>query len=238
MGLRAHGGIPTSPNDTKAHIVIAALALFAEQGVASVSLRQVNRCVGTRNNSAAHYHFGDKDKLMESVLQFIQDWFEKCRERPLLELENKASTGNVSVRDIIEVWTLPYVKVVRDERWGADAIKLLARIQLEHDSLSRELHRRVAERVLSRLKTIVLQSIPDIPQDIVLHRLSYCIYSFVQGLAVSAFMLNVKDPASIDGFTALCKVAVDFCVGGMLACSSITPGCGEFKILSRINLLF
>jgi len=43
--------------------------LFAERGVAAVSLNEINAAAGQRNTSAVHYHFGGKDGLVDAVLE-------------------------------------------------------------------------------------------------------------------------------------------------------------------------
>ena len=49
-------------------LIYAAEKLFAEHGIASVSLRQINQAANHRNIAAAHYHFGSRDGLVKAVL--------------------------------------------------------------------------------------------------------------------------------------------------------------------------
>jgi AcrR family transcriptional regulator len=48
-------------------ILIAAERLFAERGIAAVSLRDVGAAAGQKNNAAVQYHFGDKENLVREV---------------------------------------------------------------------------------------------------------------------------------------------------------------------------
>lgn len=50
-------------------LIYAAERLFAEHGIAGVSLRQINQAANQRNSSAAHYHFGSRDGLALAVLE-------------------------------------------------------------------------------------------------------------------------------------------------------------------------
>ena len=43
--------------DTKLSLTLAALELFADQGIDAVSMRNINAAAGARNASAVHYHF-------------------------------------------------------------------------------------------------------------------------------------------------------------------------------------
>jgi AcrR family transcriptional regulator len=49
-------------------LIHAAERLFAEHGIAGVSLRQVNQAANQKNISAAHYHFGSREGLVVAVL--------------------------------------------------------------------------------------------------------------------------------------------------------------------------
>ncbi|MDO3014677.1 helix-turn-helix domain containing protein [Mycobacteroides abscessus subsp. abscessus] len=48
-------------------ILMAAERMFAERG-AGVALRDIAAAAGQRNNSAVHYHFGDRDGLVRAIV--------------------------------------------------------------------------------------------------------------------------------------------------------------------------
>ena len=68
MGGRARRGRSADPDATRARIVAACERLFAERGIERVSLNEIVAAAGQRNASAIHYHFGDREGLMERVL--------------------------------------------------------------------------------------------------------------------------------------------------------------------------
>ncbi len=53
----------------RAALTDAARALFAERGVASVSMREIGRAAGHRNTNAVQYHFGGREALVAEVLR-------------------------------------------------------------------------------------------------------------------------------------------------------------------------
>ena len=57
---------PTSDR-TREQLILAGERLFALSGLDSVSLRQINSAAGQRNSSAAHYHFGSKEALVQAI---------------------------------------------------------------------------------------------------------------------------------------------------------------------------
>jgi len=60
-------------------LIYAAERLFAEHGIAAVSLRQINQAARQKNISAAHYHFGSRDGLVLAVLE--HRWLDLDRRR-------------------------------------------------------------------------------------------------------------------------------------------------------------
>ncbi len=74
--------IATSPSKTKrtsrtpaaegkesvAALIATAQRLFAERGIDAVSMREIAREAGQKNNSALTYHFGSKEALIQAIL--------------------------------------------------------------------------------------------------------------------------------------------------------------------------
>lgn len=58
-----------APRDARGRILDAAEALFGERGIDGVSLREIAAAAGQRNNSVVHYHFQDKQGLVDALLQ-------------------------------------------------------------------------------------------------------------------------------------------------------------------------
>jgi AcrR family transcriptional regulator len=127
---QAHG------NETRAHILATAERLFAEQGVAAVSNRQVSEAAGQANNFAVGYHFGTKADLVLAIVRRhapsieerraamlaeikgspdLRDWL-GCLVRPITE--HLASLGSPSwyARFVAQVMTDPvFRRIVTDE---------------------------------------------------------------------------------------------------------------------------
>ena len=72
---------PTDPSPSdlaKQRLILAAISLFSQKGLDGVSLRLINREAGARNNSALHYHFGNKLGVIKACIHYIQDWFDRA----------------------------------------------------------------------------------------------------------------------------------------------------------------
>ena len=59
----------TSGDDTRTRIMRAAEVLFATRGIEGVSLREINRAAGQSNTGAVQYHFGDREGLVQGVIE-------------------------------------------------------------------------------------------------------------------------------------------------------------------------
>ena len=56
---------------TKTRLIRAAERLFAENGLGAVSVRDITRAAGAKNESALHYHFGSKEALIRGRRLYI-----------------------------------------------------------------------------------------------------------------------------------------------------------------------
>jgi hypothetical protein len=136
------------------------------------------------------------------------------------------------------VWIDPYLKLIREEPWGFDAIRLLARIQHEQDSFSRDAHSRRGRIVLDRLKDLILRTLQHLPEPIVLHRLTHFAYSFVQSLAISGIATRSVNNPNVRDLEAIAEVILDFCTAGMEAENTIKEQSELYTRLKTLPLLF
>ena len=124
--------------DGRGLLLEAALKLFAEQGVDSVSIRAVNREAGL-GPASVHYHFGTKEALVDAVLHtygssVIQDF--KAR-----AVEIAAQTGEpVTARDLVTMLAQPYLDLMATRTGSGRAwVRLVG--QLLHSEPDRILDR-------------------------------------------------------------------------------------------------
>ncbi|WP_406287097.1 TetR/AcrR family transcriptional regulator [Embleya sp. NBC_00896] len=59
-----------SRTPTRERLLLTAERLFAVHGIDAVSLRQISVAASQRNNSAAQYHFGNKEELIRAIFGF------------------------------------------------------------------------------------------------------------------------------------------------------------------------
>jgi AcrR family transcriptional regulator len=210
--------IPTelSPADiAKLRLIHAAIRLFAAKGIEGVSLRLVNREAGNKNNSALHYHFGNKQGLINATINYIQDWFESTREAKLTALELKSKSSTISVNEIIDVLINPYVTLLETETWGQDALCALARFEFDGDDEIHQILNESAGKAARRIRGLLVKALPDMPRKTINQRLNTCLFMAIQGFANiknshQTYMGNLQESHKAVG-----NQYKQFCVAGM-----------------------
>jgi AcrR family transcriptional regulator len=98
--------------------VATAERLFAEHGIAGVSLRDVSAAAGQRNHSAAQYHFGDRHGLVVAVYEARMTHVDERRRALLAELD--AAGRDRELAALVEATLLPLLEVVAEtDAWYA-----------------------------------------------------------------------------------------------------------------------
>jgi AcrR family transcriptional regulator len=93
------------PPATALQLLLAAERLFAEHGLAGISLRQICIEAGSSNNSAIQYHFGSKDDLLRAIFAYrLGDLMQR---RTLL----RARANPDDLREQLEAHVLPLIEL-------------------------------------------------------------------------------------------------------------------------------
>lgn len=94
---------------TRARLLDVAERLFAERGIAAVSLREIGAAARQRNTAAVLYHFGSKQALVEAILATRMASINAHR----LALLGAAGTRDGDVRALAETLVLPLADAIR-----------------------------------------------------------------------------------------------------------------------------
>jgi len=101
-------------------LILAAERLFAERGIDGVALRQINSAANQKNMSAAHYHFGSRDGLVEAVLM---------HRLPALDARRRALLiGPAESRDLrfyLRAFVLPLIEELRPRPEGNHYLRFI-----------------------------------------------------------------------------------------------------------------
>lgn len=98
---------------TKIKLIRAAERLIAENGLGAVSVRDITRAAGARNESALHYHFGSKEALIRAVFADRIKDIDSQRLALMAEMDAAGETANV-VR-LMEATIAPMLETCMEE---------------------------------------------------------------------------------------------------------------------------
>lgn len=155
---------------TKQQLKLAAQTLFGRHGIDAVTVQQIVRAAGQRNNASLHYHFGSKDEL---VRQLVVDGAQQLDRRRQKMLQSMGDSGGPrSVREILEILVIPVVELGDDDRWRG-YIRFISNLQLSNrDVLRKALANQWNTGYVACLNHLRLLLSP-IPQPLVEQRLTF-----------------------------------------------------------------
>ena len=109
---------------------MAALSLYAREGLHGVSLRTISAASGSRNSAAMHYHFDNKAGLIRALLKTI---YAQLGELATQQQTVRKVRESGDLREALRLTLMPLASLSRDMEWGPDALVFLARLLAEAD---------------------------------------------------------------------------------------------------------
>jgi AcrR family transcriptional regulator len=128
-----------SMSDTKEKILDAAEALFAESGVSQTSLRAITN-KAKANLGAIHYYFGNKESLIDEVIDRRFNEYYQNRSKQLKKLLNQEQKP--SLEDVLRV----FISTINHYRRKLpDFMRIRGHIMTGPKDKMREMYQRIAE---------------------------------------------------------------------------------------------
>ena len=175
---------------TKDRILHAAEELFAAQGFATTSLRQVTSRADV-NIAAVNYHFGSKENLINEVFRRRMD--EMSRQR-LSQLEQASKDRPGELEAVLAAFVEPALAVARDRQGGAAFIRVIARAYAEKNDGLRQFLSEQYGHVLREFARAIAQCVPGLEKEELYWRLDFL--SGALTYAMSDFGL-IKRPVGV-----------------------------------------
>lgn len=173
---------------TRARLVATAERLFAERGIDSVSLSEINLAAGQRNKNATHYHFGEKKGLLQAVLDKHLPGIIMRRDRLLDELEVK---GQFTAADVVRTLLYPLAEKLFDGNGGREFLRINAQLAV---SFATVLNTSGTDGLqigsLHRLQAVMAQFLGHLPKAIAQQRVMLATSLMLNGLADHSRLLE------------------------------------------------
>ena len=140
MGLsfaaEAPGRLTPRSAATRAKLITVAEQLFAEHGVDGVTLNEIGKAAGQRNAAVCQYHFGNKEGLLQAIIDKHVPGIAARRHALLDQLEQE---GRGSLRDVVKAFVYPVAEKLLDADGGRDFIRINAQLVAIHTVSSQHL---------------------------------------------------------------------------------------------------
>lgn len=182
---------------TRDAILDVAEAVINEEGL-GVSLRRI-MVVASVNVTSINYHFGQRDKLIEAIIERRSNIINEERLALLEKAEKRQNPP--SVADIVAAYYQPSFdsKRLGNPGWR-NYLRILSRLSLESGKFYRDLIGKYYDPVHSRFLQALRRALPDLPEEEINWR-----YHTMQAIAVRAFPtprpLNVVSKKLASGVT-------------------------------------
>jgi len=175
-GVDAIGGGNASGRATRERLVLTAERLFAERGIAAVSLREVGQAAGQRNNGATQYHFGDREGLVLAIFRYRASEHRARRLEVLQKIKRPATRDDT--RTLIEALVEP---MLADMRAGNHYVGFLAHAYAERGAFLGGTGDDYGGYIA--LGDVLRECLPDLPEELFVSRLASVTAWMAQALA-------------------------------------------------------
>ncbi|THV38672.1 TetR family transcriptional regulator [Glycomyces buryatensis] len=164
--------------DTKAEILTAARALFANEGFESVSMRRIGAEAGV-DPSLIHHYFGSKDDLFLAAIELPLDPAPEIA--AVLKDGGLDGAGERLMRAFVTIWDGPH----------GDKLLAVVRSSLSKPSMSFVLKQLFEHRIIKTVNDVLGDQVDHVPA-----RASF-IASQIFGLVVARYILKLEPLASL-----------------------------------------
>lgn len=192
---------------TRKRILSAAEQLFAEQGVAAASLRDVASLAGLRNHGAVQYHFGDRDGLVSAVMD--RRGAESEEQRLSLLTGLMLDSSRPTVEDAVGAFVWPLALHLGAEN---HYLAFLSRMITEEGGYDWVKNVQVGGAAMS-IEALLRKLIQDLPLEVLTERWWLAVTSSVHALARMQ-SAQKKDPrTTVETRVAIADLVTFFAAG-------------------------
>ena len=149
----------TKAATTKDRILDAAELLFAQQGIAETSLRDITTAAGA-NLAAVNYHYQSKDALIQAVFGRRIGPVNVQRLKNLETLEARAAGNPIPVEELLRAFIEPMVHLLRRPA-GSSAASLMGRAFVEPGNFFAGFFKQHLASTVGRFIAVLRRSLPD-----------------------------------------------------------------------------
>ncbi|MFA5937819.1 MAG: TetR family transcriptional regulator [Sinimarinibacterium sp.] len=210
-----------SGDPTRHQLVLAALELFAVEGVNATSIRSITAHAGAANQSAVHYHFRNKDGLILAVLDYVNEQLTPPQNEALLELKRMKRQRALNVREIVSIGFAPYVQMYLSSQEGQICLRFLSRLTWESGPDAQDLLLEKVRPYFLKILPYLEAACPDKPHDALDFQLYLAAANLIHGLS-DLTLLSRQTSGSVAKLLKnrpedMLSYFIDYIAGGLLS---------------------
>jgi AcrR family transcriptional regulator len=215
-GLRCWAAAQSA--NTRRELILAAMRLMAEKGIAGVSLRSVNMAAGAKNSSAAHYHFSSRLGLVEAIVETLERHVARVRSPLLEKLRARSNSEAPSAREVIEAAYGPFMGLMFDPEYGLPSIKFLSRLIVDTGPEMRVLANAFTAPLAHEVFDLLRLALPELPPRVLKMRILFSLINLINGMSdVLALETSPFGDMSTPGSLAAAHFFIEYITAGISA---------------------
>lgn len=196
---------------TKERILNTTEKIISEKGFSSISLRTISTTAKT-NLAAVNYHFGNKEKLIEMMLERRLDNLFELRINLLDTLES-GSSKPCNLKQILEAFIAPALTMSNDNHQGGKRfMQVLARAYAEKSEYLHDLLSKRYANVIKRFSVAIERTCPHLDNQVIFWRFHFLMGSLVYVMADFGASSRSNELSETEYFNVCCQELIDFAV--------------------------
>lgn len=194
------------------HIIAVATALFARRGLA-VSLREINEAAGL-SAAAVHYHFKNKNALIDAVLRSRLRPHETQQRR----MQAVMAESQPDLHELVDILVAPLREVLlEDPDGGRDYVRVVAKLYAERGEISDYALMDEFREPVAQLMEAFAKVLPGLPMSVLRLRYGFALETMVNTLACVNFPTHLDDSGSAEDLELMVAELQRFIAAGLSA---------------------
>ena len=199
---------------TKERILNTTEKIISEKGFSSISLRTISNEAKT-NLAAVNYHFGNKEKLIEMMLERRLNNLFQLRINLLDKLES-GSSEPCNIKQVLEAFIAPAITMSNDNHQGGKRfMQVLARAYAEKSEYLHTLLSKRYANVIKRFAIAIQRACPHLADQVIFWRFHFIMGSLIYVMADFGASSRSNDLSDTEYFNACCNELIDFAVNSL-----------------------
>ncbi len=173
-------------SDSRERILDAAERLFAEQGIAAASLREIG-LLAQANPGSIYFHWKTKAELVRDVFRRRIEPLDAERVRRLDAAERASAPDPAPLEEVLSALIGPMIWIASGaDRGGPGFLRLLGRTYNEPDRDLVRMLRRDHGATLERFRAALARALPDLPEEQLFTRFHFALGALAYTLGSEA----------------------------------------------------